>query len=329
MRNLMCDPTFFAGEPRLIAFMLTSILTSTFSGGSFLMHQELSHQVAMWDLFFALKYKGVKYSLIGSNADLFELKVALADRYLLNVFINLTIYVTMISTMVIQIVCYFDERADYNLFVMLAFLSCQPIVVYHTVGLFWVGVMFWYTTSLYLGFKFSEIYNRIYLSVKSMQNRMSYLVLRKAIIDHAHLENLTIRLDHTYRVIIFIGYYLFTPGGLAAAYGAHHEDTIIFMRFVLAFNLISMYFIAIMMSRLTANIAKSAESPRQIIYSYLSRTQLKFNSKERLYLMSFVEHLSEREIGFYCYDLFPVNNNELYEYLYNTGLNYFLIMSLF
>ena len=325
----MCDPTYLAGEPRLKAFMLTSFLTSTFSGGSFLMYKELSHQVALWDLFFSLKYKGVKYSLIGSNTNMFERKVALADRYFLKVFMDLTNIVTMISTMVIQIFCYFDERTNYNFFVMLAFLTCQPIVVFYTVGQFWVGVMFWYTTSLYMGFKFNEIYNRMYLSVKSMQNRMSYLILRNAIIDHAHFENLTIRLDHTYRVILFIGYYLLTPGGLAAAYGAHHKDTNIYMRFVLAFNLVCMYLIAITMTRLTANIAKSAKAPREIIFSYLSRTQLKFTSKQRLRLMSFVEHLSEREIGFYCYDLFPVNSYEFYEYLYNAGVNYFLIMSLF
>ena len=329
MRDLMCDPTYFAGEPRLMAFMLFSVHTTTFLVGSVLMTHELSHHVAMWDLFFSLKYKGVRYSLIGSNSKMFERKVALADRYLLNVFMDLTINVTMISTMVIQIVMYFDESTNYNLFVMLAFLTTQPIVVYHTVGIFWVNIMFWYTTSLYLGFKFNEIYNRMYLSVKSIQNRMSYLILRNALTEHVHFENLTKRLNHTFRVIVFISYYFFTPGGLAAAYGAHHMDTLIYMRYVLAFNLMSMYLIAIMMCRLTTNIAKSAESPRQIIYSYLIRTQLKFTSKQRLRLMSFVEHLSEREIGFYCYDLFPVNNNELYEYLYNTGLNYFLIMSLF
>ena len=328
MRNRMCDASYLAGDPRLIAFIHSSILFSTLFGGSWLMKQELSHQVGMWALFFTLKYKGAKYSLIGSNAQMFERKVALADRYLLNFFIYSTTIVIMIATTVVLIIGYFDERTNYNLLAMLAFLSTQPIVIYYSVGIFWVNIMFLYTTSLYLEFKFREIYNRMYLSVKSIHNRMSYLILRNAIIEHTRFEILTETLDHTYRVIIFIVYYVSTPGALAAAYGAHHMDTKVYIRFVLAFNVISMYLLVVKMSRLIANIAKSAKAPRQIILAYLSRAQLKFSSKQRLRLMSFVEHLSEREFGFYCYDLFPMNSYEVYEYLYITGQNYFLIMSL-
>ena len=50
--------------------------------------------------------------------------------------------------------------------------------------------------------------------------------------------------------------------------------------------------------------------------------------KQRLKLLSFIEKLSGREIGFYCYDLFPMNNYEFYQYLYICGSNYFLFLSL-
>ena len=45
-------------------------------------------------------------------------------------------------------------------------------------------------------------------------------------------------------------------------------------------------------------------------------------------LVTLLEKMTDREICYYCYDMFPMNNYEFYQYLSITGLNYFLIVDL-
>ena len=77
---------------------------------------------------------------------------------------------------------------------------------------------------------------------------------------------------------------------------------------------------------MSASISKAAMKPAQAFHGFLSTR--KVTMLTRLKLVNFVEALSEREIGFYCYDMFPMNNYGFYQYLYFTGITYFLILDL-
>ena len=83
-------------------------------------------------------------------------------------------------------------------------------------------------------------------------------------------------------------------------------------------------FAANLMSTWISNAAKRSNSS---IYAYLSKVE-KNDYINQFKLVTLLEKMTDREIGYYCYDMFPMNNYEFYQYLSITGLNYFLIMDL-
>ena len=74
-------------------------------------------------------------------------------------------------------------------------------------------------------------------------------------------------------------------------------------------------------------VSKSAHKSYPLLYTYINKVKTPLFL--RFKLISFVEKLSGHPIGLYCYDLFPMNNFEFYQFVYICGANYFLIMSMF
>ena len=329
----MCNHTYLIGEPLLFEMMFSTAGLGASLAGSCILYQELSGKLTFADFIFKLKYKLIKYPLNYSNKIKFEQRFSLAQKYILNLFLVIGIITSsmlyIFSAIFALILGYFNETSIINLVAMLFFVIAQSIAIYHSVALFLAALFSWYSTTLFLTLKFNEIANKMKLSVKCMQNRRSYQLLKNSITEHSYLENMTHRLNTTFRMLFFICYFLASPAALCCLYGTHHRSTNIYMRFIMALIVITAMFLFLKMVRMSASINEAAKRPKFCLYSYLVRPNLKMREKERLRLMSFVEHLSDREIGFYCYDLFPLNNYQFYQYLYVIGINYFLIMGLF
>ena len=63
---------------------------------------------------------------------------------------------------------------------------------------------------------------------------------------------------------------------------------------------------------LNSQITRSAHSTRKYFYGYLNSTSLPI--KRRMKIMAFMEKLCGPDIGFYCWDWFPLNFFEFYQY---------------
>ena len=61
------------------------------------------------------------------------------------------------------------------------------------------------------------------------------------------------------------------------------------------------------------SINLAAHKPYKIMFTYMNRKRYRVPLRNRLKSMSFIERLSGPPIGYYCYDLFPVNSWELYQ----------------
>ena len=77
---------------------------------------------------------------------------------------------------------------------------------------------------------------------------------------------------------------------------------------------------------LTASVRKSAHNSHAIMYSFLAQRRVSIRLK--LKILSFIEKLSGPDIGFYCYNFFPINNYEFYQYITNWIISYLLIYNL-
>ncbi len=228
-----------------------------------------------------------------------------------------------------MILGYVSTEFNFNMFSALSFLIFQSTTFYHLFGMVGFGVILWYVSCLYLYLKFKEVYIKIRLANKSNQYHLSSLQILLAIKEHNFVEKMTKDFNQFYRILIFIIYYIGTPCMLSLLYIVHHRDTNLYIRIIMALMTATAVLPILMTNYMCTWINNASYKPTALLFSYLCRTKIRIPLSHRLKIMSFIEHLSEREIGFYCYDLFPMNNFEFYQYLCMSGVNYFLIMSLF
>ena len=74
-------------------------------------------------------------------------------------------------------------------------------------------------------------------------------------------------------------------------------------------------------------VIDSVHKPKYQLYRYLTKSNLTVN--QRIKIQSFIEKLCGPDIGFYCLDLFPMNNFEFYVYCVNCVKNYILFNQTF
>ena len=127
--------------------------------------------------------------------------------------------------------------------------------------------------------------------------------------------------------MIFIIYYMATPGFEVVLFGALKPDTSPIGRFSNVLLSFFCFSAVVYMNLMNTWISRTAHHSYQLMYSLLNRVRT--TTLVRIKVQVFVEKLSGPDIGFYCYDLFPMNNYEFFQYVYYAGANYFLIMSLF
>ena len=147
-----------------------------------------------------------------------------------------------------------------------------------------------------------------------------------AIIEHNIVSKYTEELNNVFKYIIFILYYLDTLFLMFLLYISHANDTYFYFRFasIIVFVLIFVYNYSV--NLFSSLIMQSSSKPVSVLYQILSLKGLTI--RERLKIQSFIERLSESDIGFYCLDLFPMNEYEFYLYSINCAKTYFLVLQL-
>jgi len=65
-----------------------------------------------------------------------------------------------------------------------------------------------------------------------------------------------------------------------------------------------------------------------IMNSYICAKNTRISVKNRLKMQSFLERVSAKDIGFYCYDMFLMNNNEFKDYVAYFICNHILLVNL-
>ena len=74
------------------------------------------------------------------------------------------------------------------------------------------------------------------------------------------------------------------------------------------------------------SVSNSAHKPLKYVYKILKYKR--FSLSFRIKIMAYIERLTETTIGFYCYDIFPLNNYYFYNYLCEWICNFFLILNI-
>ena len=163
----------------------------------------------------------------------------------------------------------------------------------------------------------------------SLQVRNVTLLL-SAITEHNSISKLTKELNEFFSLMIFILYYMASPTLMLLMYISHSKETVLVTRFVAIFVFVIVLLVVTSLTLFSSLISQSAEKPRKHLYKCFAQRILKksLTQKKRLKVMAFVEKLSGPDIGFYCWDLFAMNNNQFFFYVANCASSYFLILDI-
>ena len=186
----------------------------------------------------------------------------------------------------------------------------------------------WFFTTSYTKHKFNEINKKISLGIKYSNLRLLMIAFR----EHNYIEIKVKQLNHFFRIITFLIYYIGTIVGQIFLYITHHKDTTPIIRLVYTIISVALLFILLIFNLMSVSLSNSAhKSYSQLFCMDYKKLKIKnrLTFRQRWKLLAFIEKLSGPTIGYYCLDLFPLNSYELYQYLYIAGCNYFLIMNFF
>ena len=90
-------------------------------------------------------------------------------------------------------------------------------------GVILTGMIIWYSCCLYLKLKFSEVNYRIVQSIRTRNIKL----LEYAIEEHTYCTILTRDFNNNFKNILFVIYYMVTPGLQMALFSSHHSQVIL------------------------------------------------------------------------------------------------------
>ena len=325
MRTVLFNFFYLMGDSKLISSAITLVLVSQLTIEITAIYQERIHNFALLRILYMLKYKLIKYPLSANNYRKLCARLNILSKYSLFVFNTLLVVFLNIIHLIMTLIMYSTLEKTFvttlTLIVsnVLAFINITQIF-----ALLWTAFCLFFLGSVYLKMKFTEINDRIAKSIEQKDIKL----LMYSIAEHNYVEKLTQDFNKYFSICIFILYYFETIGFLIGFFGIHKSDTTFIGRIILGVIVSTCFTAIIALNLMCTWVVTAAHKPYSSLITIINKRIL-MTVGQRIKLLSFIEKLSGREIGFYCYDLFPMNNYEFYQYLYIAGCNYFLLMDLF
>ena len=318
---ITCEFNYELGNVKLIALMMALCSTTTLCIALHLQYEEWNNSAEVINFLQSLKTKSLNIKLNARNQRRFGLRVNLMTEYMINVFHkSVSFFVGLVFTSALILV-YLDSKNDYSI-ILVIFWSIVTILwsIYFYSVVTFVGII-WYLSTIFLKYIFTEIHELIERSVKTGDKRL----LMNSIHFHNSVSVLTHCLNKYFKELIFFFYYMVTPCLELISYISHEKSTVFVARILAAFVVVLIFSLVFAMNLLSANVIHSAHKSYPLLYKFLLKNRLSL--KELLKIQTFIEHLSGREIGFYCKDMFAMNISNFFHYISVCFINYILIMT--
>ena len=179
-----------------------------------------------------------------------------------------------------------------------------------------------YLSTIYVKYQFQEVDQLIRQSIEAENFRRLFYGLKQ----HNTICLSMVKLNQIIKFIILLLYKFAKPILNLLIYILFASDSLMLTR-IYALVIFLIVFSAIFFFNLICtSVTTAAHKPLKTIYKSIKSDKIPIVL--RFKIMSFAEKLRDSTIGFYCYDLFPMNNHEFYQYLCGWAYNYFLIINL-
>ena len=318
---LMSDANHVLGNQRLISFVISIACFVAFCIGIIVQFKEMSKTNELFQFMYDFKHKRI-IPLNDKHSKRITLIMNMMAKYLMEQAFWPLVITCLGTLFATSVVAYFDQDSNYSLISILLWNSITPVVIIQICGIVWIGCVVSVLSSLYLKYKFEEINEEIKSCIKFKNNNR----LKKAIADHNYICDKTSYLNDFFSHMSFQLYHIGTPALMGLLFLTHAKDTVFMARFVAVFIFVLVFSVVFFATLLYSQISRSSRKPKDLIYSQLFLR--KYSVEESLKLMAFVEKLMGPDIGFYCWNLFPLNSYQFYKYVASCACSYFLIMEM-
>ena len=318
---VMSDANHLLGNQKFFSFALSIASFVVLCMGAVIQFKEMTQRCELWQFLYDFKHKRI---------------IPLNDKHdkRLTIFINLMTKYVMeqaFRPMVIlfwgligmpPVIAYLDPESGFNLSLIFIWNSMALASCVQLFSLMWFGFVGSVVCTQYLKYKFNEI-NEEFES--SLQINKKYL-LKRAIAEHNFICGQTSQLNEYFCHFVFQLYYIASPALMICLYLSHANETPPLVRCLCAVAFTMVFSVVFFLNLLYSQINGSSRRPRNIVYRLMIRKQLPV--EERIKLLAFIEKLDGPDIGFYCWNLCPMNHNQFYLYVANCASTYFLILDL-
>ena len=324
MRAVMSDITYSMGNHKITAILLSmSGLTVFFM--QMVMHQgEMGEKQHVYNVLYLLKYDKCPINLDPPKRKRMAFVADFWTKHLMVKSYNFLMAVTLSSYSYLSYVGYWDPKSGFSLVTICLWIVPTYLMFQQFYGMVTVGFMAWSLSAIYLRYAFDALSYRI--EVCSQLRNPKFVM--KAINEHKSLELLSEDLNSVLRYSIFYLYHLGSPALILDFYYVSSQYTDFIGKLVGGGIIVVVYSCVFLVNLFSSQVSGTAHRPRHYLYGYLNNMS-SITIRQRFKIMAFIDKLCGPEIGFYCLDLFAMNNNEFYLYVANCVSNYIFFKQLF
>ena len=296
--------------------------------GVILQYKEMRQKLFVVNYMNDMKFNRLPYPLSYSLKKRFLIKFDFYTKYVMKSMYWSAVIASNLVFLVTLIVSY---RNGHNIDTIAILFGSQNFIIFvaQAAGILWMAAALWYGISLYLRYKFDDVFQKIQFVLRKSSHKFSSYALMRAIKEHQFLEVMTKNCDDLFSLLTYVIYFIATPAFQIALYGSHYHQSYFVGRLYFAFFCMTCFTATASLNLFSSLINRSAHKPYPVLHSYLSRNGSNLPLEHRMKIALFIECQSRSDIGFHCKDLFLMNSFELFQYFYFSAANYFLIMGLF
>ena len=329
IRDLMCDPLYLLGDTKMIPICISISCFSMSIIIAFHSSKDMNQKLYFFDYYYLFINNRLRYSLDITNDFSWFKYINVLGKLWIDIIIPFYIICSIILILILSILSYNDLDSNYSLLMTIIYLIIFCLTLIECLLNIWFYLGFSLIVFIGKGLKFNEIANKIKICVEQNKRDFIRYNLIDFIEEHNYFTKITADINKTFRVFILFLYYLIIPIVSMAIYTIHHKKTEITAK-ILAFviSLVGLFFL-LFISRILNWIINVAHKPKIYLEHYLYKNANRIPIKTQMKVQTYIERLSGPDIGFWCYDLFPINSYEFYKITAISVCNYFLLMEFF
>ena len=177
-------------------------------------------------------------------------------------------------------------------------------------------------TSSFLKYEFRQLNEEIEYCVK----RRKLNLLMKAMNRHQINTELTNSVNLFFSINLGGIYFNCTPAVDILVYLSFQNELNIILRLLYISVALQMFSLFLAQNFTASSFTATAHKPIKHLYTFMANKKLSLKKKMKIYM--FIQKLSGKPIGFYCFNLFAFNNYAFYQYISFVSVTYFLILDL-